>query len=148
MPYQSTKTYGHNLGLSVAFRQHKATSHCRHIHGYALEVKLTFQADELDDDNWVVDFGGLKEIKKYLETHFDHRLLVAEDDPQLLKFKHLAQLDVANVLIVAATGCEAFAKMIYDYCEGWLHTNDFVPRVALVSVEVREHSANSAIYTG
>lgn len=31
--YQSTKTYGHDRGFSCAFRQWRADSHCRLIHG-------------------------------------------------------------------------------------------------------------------
>ena len=34
--YRSSKTYGHEIGLSAAFRQWRAQSHCRLIHGYAL----------------------------------------------------------------------------------------------------------------
>jgi 6-pyruvoyltetrahydropterin/6-carboxytetrahydropterin synthase len=107
--YLSTKTWGHNLGLSVAFRQHKAEhSHCRHIHGYALEIKLVFQAERLDHCHWVMDFGGLKSFKNWLEEMFDHTLLIAKDDPHIIKFKHLMQYDLANVKVVEATGCEAF----------------------------------------
>ena len=81
MPYKSTKTFGHELGLSSAFRQWKAQSHCRFVHGYALAVKFEFEAEELDVRNWVVDFGSLKSLRKMLEDTFDHKLLVAEDDP-------------------------------------------------------------------
>jgi len=79
--YLSTKTFGHELGLSAAFRQWKADSHCRFLHGYALAVKFTFAAEELDVRNWVVDFGGLKGLKQILEDTFDHKTLVASDDP-------------------------------------------------------------------
>ena len=58
--HYSTKTYGHNIGLSAVFRQLHADSHCRFLHGYSLQFKFTFGCDELDEKNWVVDFGGLK----------------------------------------------------------------------------------------
>lgn len=48
MIYRSTKTYGHEIGLSAAFRQWRAESHCRFVHGYALAVKFVFEAGELD----------------------------------------------------------------------------------------------------
>ena len=61
MRYQSTKTFGHDLGISCAFRQWRAThSHCSKIHGYALSVTMVFEANTLDDRNWVMDFGGFK----------------------------------------------------------------------------------------
>lgn len=65
MKYISTKQYGHELGLSCAFRQWKADSHCKYIHGYALAFKFKFETDTLDSNNWVVDFGNLKELKKH-----------------------------------------------------------------------------------
>ena len=69
--FRSTKTFGHHLGLSACFRQHRAESHCRLLHGYALQIKLTFEADTLDVRNWVVDFGALKPLRKRFEELFD-----------------------------------------------------------------------------
>ena len=142
----STKTFGHELGLSACFRQWKAQSHCRHLHGYALAVKVEFGAEELDIRNWVVDFGSLKSFKARLEETFDHTLLVAEDDPMRDELCQLAGLDAAKCVVVEATGCEAFAKLIYEFAALWLADNGYAPRCKVLSVEVREHGANSAIY--
>jgi 6-pyruvoyltetrahydropterin/6-carboxytetrahydropterin synthase len=147
MSYRSTKTFGHELGLSACFRQWRAESHCRFLHGYALAVRVEFEADELDVRNWVVDFGSLKGFKDMLERTFDHKLLVAEDDPHLDELTQLAGLGLANPVVVPATGCEAFARIIYDYTKVWLLDNGYRPRVRVVSVEVKEHGANSAIYS-
>jgi 6-pyruvoyltetrahydropterin/6-carboxytetrahydropterin synthase len=148
MSYRSTKTFGHEIGLSACFRQWKAESHCRFLHGYALAVRFEFEADELDAKNWVVDFGSLKPLKEMLQTMFDHKLVVAWDDPHLDTLRSIAELGVADIVIVPATGCERFAEMIYECTELWLRANGYSPRCRLVSVEVREHGANSAIYTG
>jgi 6-pyruvoyltetrahydropterin/6-carboxytetrahydropterin synthase len=148
MTYISTKTYGHELGLSVCFRQSRAASHCRFLHGYALAIRVEFEAEYLDDRGWVVDFGGLKTFKKMLEDTFDHKTLVADDDPHYTMFKGLHELGVIEMVEVDATGCESFAKLVYDYAEVWLEHNGHMPRVIVRSVEVREHGANSAIYTG
>lgn len=147
MNYISTKTYGHDIGLSACFRQWKADSHCKYLHGYALAVRVEFEAGLLDERNWVVDFGSLKSFKGWLETTFDHKLLVAEDDPQRRELVHLDDLGLARVILVPATGCEAFAEMIYQCAKIWLDDNGYSPRVRVKSVEVREHGANSAIYT-
>lgn len=144
--YISTKTFGHELGLSACFRQHRADSHCRLLHGYALAVRVEFYATELDIRNWVVDFGSLKSFKDMLERTFDHKLLVAEDDPMKDELCALAGLGLADVVVVPATGCEAFAKLIFEYGQLWLKDNGYAPRVHMNSVEVREHGANSAIY--
>jgi 6-pyruvoyltetrahydropterin/6-carboxytetrahydropterin synthase len=146
MTYQSTKRYGHEIGLSCAFRQWKAHSHCSLIHGYALAVKFTFEASELDRCGWVVDFGALKSLKGLLEDQFDHTLLVSEDDPHKDEICALSGLGIANVQVVEATGCEAFARLIFECTEVWLQDNGFSPRCWVASVEVAEHGANSAIY--
>ena len=75
MKYQSTKTFGNDRGLSCAFRQPNAThSHCSLIHGYSLGFKFVFEADTLDDKNWVYDFGNTKWMKAFLEENFDHTI--------------------------------------------------------------------------
>ena len=84
MAYYSTKTYGHNIGLSAVFRQPNADhSHCHLLHGYSLQFKFTFGCrSNLDNKNWAVDFGGLKAIQRLgLEDSFDHKLCIDKDDP-------------------------------------------------------------------
>lgn len=139
--FESGKTYTHAQGLSCCFRQWRATdSHCRFLHGYALQVTLTFRSEDLDDRNWVMDFGGLKSVKGWLEEMFDHKLVVARDDPNLGILKELELQDLAELNIVEHVGCEAFAKMIFDYVSHW------VKGAFLECVEVREHEGNFARY--
>ena len=83
-----------------------------------------------------------------LEDTFDHKLLVAKDDPLLETFRMLENLGGATVVLVPACGCEMFAKLVYNRAEQWLKDAGYSPRCTLVSVEVREHGANSAIYKG
>lgn len=83
MKFRSTKTYGHDIGLSCCFRQWRSASHCRFLHGYALAVHLEFEADDLDARSWVMDFGSLKPVRQWLVQTFDHKTLVAADDPLL-----------------------------------------------------------------
>jgi len=147
MPYQSTKQYGFDLGLSCAFRQWRADSHCKYIHGYALAFKFTFEASKLDERNWVVDFGGLKSLKAILEENFDHKLLVAGDDPNLDLYMKLHEAGVAQVVMFPdGVGCEKMAEYVFHVADQWLWDAGFAPRCRLVSVEVKEHGANSAIY--
>ena len=141
--YQSTKTYGNDRGLSCCFRQWRADSHCNKLHGYSLGFRFTFEAVQLDKRNWVYDFGNCGWIKKYLETEFDHRLIVAKDDPKLFELDEID--DVADINVVKDTGCEKFAEMVYNYVQPKVYT-DTKGRVILYSVEVFEHGANSAVY--
>lgn len=146
MKYSSTKTYGHERGLSCNFRQWRADSHCRWLHGYSLSIHLEFSANTLDERNWVIDFGSLKPVKEWLEHMFDHTLLVAHDDPMLLNLTALDEDDLADIRVVRATGCEAFAEMVACHVQEWLATEGHTPRVALTKVEVKEHNSNGAIW--
>lgn len=146
--YQSTKTWGHERGLSCCFRQWRADSHCSMLHGYSLSIKLVFEATELDETNWVVDFGSFEMLKNSIAYRFDHTTLIADDDPHLEYFKQLDADKVIDLRIVPGVGCEAFAKLVYEMTVIWLHHQKLMPRVTLASVEVAEHGSNSAIYTG
>lgn len=153
--YKVKKTYGHELGLSACFRQWRAKSHCRFLHGYALSFTLTFGAVDLDECGWVIDFGGLKPVKEMLVATFDHRLVVAADDPQYDRIRALGHpnglgndTEVANVLLLPSVGCEAFAAYVYDWVTDWLGDMGYAPRVHLIEVAVSEHGGNAAIYTG
>jgi len=146
MTWRSTKTYDHNLGLSCAFRQWRAESHCKYLHGYAMAVSFVFETDELDVRNWAVDFGSLKSLKGRLEDLLDHKTLVAEDDPNLWWFQEAERRGILKLRVLPSVGCERLAEYIFEVTEIWLTDNGYAPRVRLVSVEVREHGANSAVF--
>lgn len=136
----------------VAYRQWRADSHCRLIHGYALSFYFEFEADTLDARNWVQDFGGLRPLKDFLEDHFDHCLLLATDDPQYAEIKRLGELGLAKVTEVEKTGCEGIADFLYKYINGiflpQLYGKGEAERVWCSRVEVRETDANMAMRVG
>lgn len=146
MVYTASKTYGASSGLSCAFRQWRADSHCRFLHGYALSVRIDFEADKLDERGWVVDFGGFSSFKVWLEESFDHKTLIATDDPLLSTFRDLHQAGAIDLVEVSRVGCENFAEMIFRRAEVWLDENGLAPRCRVRLVEVREHEGNAAIY--
>ena len=146
MAYYSTKTYGHNIGLSACFRQPKAHSHCKFLHGYSLQFKFTFGASELDERNWVVDFGGLKPLKAWLEETFDHKVVLDRDDPMMYKFAELENAGLAELTVLDGVGVEKFAY------HAWKFADELVKEMSdgrcwCESAECAEHGANSAIYT-
>jgi 6-pyruvoyltetrahydropterin/6-carboxytetrahydropterin synthase len=142
MNYESTKVI--ELG-SCAFRQWKADSHCKFIHGYRLVAKFWFSCDRLDERNWVVDFGGLKELKQVLEKQFDHTFCVSADDPLLEQFKALHASGAADLRIMEkGVGIERTAEWCFDVADA--HVRGITNNRCWVSrVEVWEHEKNSAI---
>ena len=110
--FQSSKVFD---GFSTVFRQWRAEgTHCKFVHGYGISFKIYFEG-ELDDRNWVWDFGGMKRAKTkidgmspkvWMDHMFDHTLIVAEDDPEVLAFKQMDKAGVAQVRVIPATGAE------------------------------------------
>lgn len=142
--YRSTKTFP---PMSCAFRQWRAQSHCNLIHGYGLTFKFTFEAEDLDCYNWVVDFGNLKLLKDMLEQMFDHKTIVANDDPILDWYIRGEQLGTMNLSRVEKVGCEAFAQIGAQFADAFLTMNHYGDRVRLAKCEVWEHLANSASWS-
>ena len=146
MPYYSTKTYGHNIGLSAVFRQPNADhSHCHLLHGYSLGFKFTFACDHLDDKNWAVDFGGLKPIKAWLEDSFDHKTAIDRADPHMDTFLELEKKGLIDLRIFDGVGAEKFAQHAFEYADTLIKERTD-GRCWVHSVECAEHGANSAIY--
>lgn len=145
MRHLSTKTYGHNIGLSAVFRQPNADhSHCHLLHGYSLGFRFVFACDELDNKNWVVDFGGLKELKAWLEDMFDHKVCLDKDDPLKERIKDLESYGLAEIREFNGVGAEKFAQHAFEFADKLIRdkTNN---RCWVEEVECSEHGANSAI---
>lgn len=146
MAYQITKRYGHDVGLSCAFRQWRANdTHCSKIHGYALAFEFKFEGP-LDDRNWVISFGELKWLKNWLQDNFDHTVALASDDPLIGQFRDLHTLGALKLVEFPSVGCEMFAKHAFKFCNEKLKEGRH--RAQLLQVTVSEHGANSATYIG
>jgi len=145
MSFSSTKII--ELG-SCAFRQPFAVhSHCKFLHGYRLVAKFWFGCNTLDDKNWVVDFGSLKDLKTLLEKQFDHTLVAASNDPLLPILKQLHEAGGCDLRIMdKGVGIERSAEWCFEQSDKYIRasTND---RCWVEKVEVWEHEKNSAIYT-
>ena len=140
--FQSTKTLP--LG-STAFRQPFAQSHCKYLHGYRLQAKFWFEADKLDENNWVVDFGNLKILKGLLEKQFDHTTCIASNDPEKALFESLHTKNIIDLRIMDSVGIEKFAEYCFNIADVYIKevTKN---RCWVNKVEVWEHESNSAVY--
>ncbi len=143
--FQSTKVI--ELGSS-AFRQWRAShSHCQYVHGYQLKAKFWFGCSELDEKNWAADFGGLKELKAHLQNTFDHKLLIASDDPCLDEFVLLEKKGAVQLSIFEnGVGIERAAEYCFKTASEFIK-DKYGERVWVERVEVFEHEDNSAIYS-
>ena len=149
--FQSTKLFD---GFSTVFRQWKAEgTHCKFLHGYGVSFRVWFEG-ELDERNWVWDFGGMKRAKgnidgknpkEWMDYMFDHTTIVATDDPGIGGFRTMNELGIIQLRELEAVGAEQFAKYIYDKLNTFVQ-EETENRVKVVRVEFMEHSKNTAIY--
>ena len=149
--FQSSKVFD---GFSTVFRQWRAeNTHCRFVHGYGISFKVYFEG-ELDERNWVWDFGGMKRAKTlidgkqpkaWMDFMFDHTLVIAEDDPWLDAFKQMGEAGVAQVRIIPATGAEKFSEYIFNKLNKFVKT-ETDNRVRVIKVKFMEHGKNAAYY--
>jgi 6-pyruvoyltetrahydropterin/6-carboxytetrahydropterin synthase len=150
--FQSSKVFD---GFSTVFRQWKAeTTHYRFVHGYGISFKVYFEGD-LDERNWVWDFGGMKRAKTqidgmspkaWMDYMFDHTLIVAEDDPFKNAFIEMGEAGAAQVRIIPATGAEKFAEYIYTKLNSFVQ-EETEGRVRVTKVKFMEHGKNAAYYS-
>jgi 6-pyruvoyltetrahydropterin/6-carboxytetrahydropterin synthase len=151
--FRSTKIFD---GYSTCFRQWRAEgTHCKFLHGYGVSFKVWFEG-ELDERNWVWDFGGMKRAKgtidgmnpkAWMDYMFDHTTIVAEDDPNINLFKAMDESNIIQLRILPAVGAEQFSNYL------WVKLNNFIQeetegRVKVIQVEFREHEKNTAFYKG
>lgn len=135
------KTY---RDIPFAHRQHRHKGHCALIHGHNWSITLNFACRETDPNGFVVDFGDLKYLKDWIQTHLDHACLFNEDDPEreALLNKHGT---LFKSYLLPNCSCEGIARHLFDIFDAMVrqHTEG---RAWITAVEVEEDSRNSARY--
>jgi 6-pyruvoyltetrahydropterin/6-carboxytetrahydropterin synthase len=69
---------------------------CSRLHGHNYEVEVMAEADALDERGFVVDFGELDDVKRWIDATLDHR--------------HL------NEVMEGQPSAEAIARLVHDWC--------------------------------
>ena len=94
------------------------------------------------------DFGNLKWFKKWLEEQWDHKVLVAHDDPALLRLRELEKEDIVKLNVIPegyGPGIEDSCKYVFDYANPEI-INQTQGRVWIERVRIWEHENNYAEY--
>lgn len=109
--------------IPFAHRQHKHAGHCSRIHGHNWDIKVTFACSEFDNNGFVVDFGELKYIKKYIDDNLDHACVFSTEDPLAKEIIESAPEGIYQPFWVANASCEGivehlcaeFTKLIQEH---------------------------------
>jgi 6-pyruvoyltetrahydropterin/6-carboxytetrahydropterin synthase len=136
-----SKTYS---DIPFAHRQHRHAGHCRLVHGHNWTIRVTFACRQPDANGFVVDFGDLKFLRRWIDEHLDHACVFNEDDP--LRETLVAAAPAAwKVYVVPSCSSEGLAEHIHGVFDGLVrqHTRD---RAWVAEVEVFEDTRNAAVY--
>lgn len=142
--FTSTK-YFHEIG-PCAYRNWKSDSECYKLHGYDRSFRFLFGCKNLDKQGFVVDFGGLKEIKRQLEYWFDHTVILQADDPLVGIFRQLQSLGHCELRTFPLISCEGLGQYVAEYVDSMLQKST-QGRAWVISCEMIEATKNSSLYS-
>ena len=143
MIYKSTK-YFKEIG-PCAYRNHKSDTDCYLLHGYCRSFKFVFGCNNLDRQGFVVDFGGLKDVKRQLQEWFDHTVILQSDDPLVSTFRQLDEQGQCKLQTFPLISSEGLAEWTGEYVDSVLQEK-YKGRCWVISSEHIEAEKNSAIY--
>ncbi len=94
---------------------HRLLNHggkCKHLHGHNGRILITFEAQELDSEGMVLDFGEIKRtVDAWVDDNLDHKMLLCRDDPAAAVLKELGE---PIFLLDASPTAENIAQLIFD----------------------------------
>lgn len=137
-----TKKY---TSIPIAHRAPFHDGHCAFIHGHNWSFSFTFEADYLDQNGFVMDFGKLKPLKAEIEK-LDHACLIASNDPLLALLRQMANEGLLRLVIAKhGTSSESLARQMLEVANEVVSKaeND---RVICTKVIVHEDESNSASF--
>jgi len=120
---------------------------CASVHGYDREVEFTF-AGEIDKHGWIVPFGELGPVKKFLEYYFDHVTVLPADDPRISDItpeltKTGGLLGTLRIL-PSGVSMEMSSVFIWEHVNAYIHAIT-EGRCYVERVRVYEHNRNDAM---
>lgn len=128
--------------IPFAHRQHLHNGNCSKIHGHNWQIKLTFACLELNEMGFVIDFGKLKYIKKFIQDKLDHGCVLSWNDPLL---DEIVAPDVYKVYLVENASCEGLAKHLFSLFDDMVLVTEGT-RAWVHEIEIFEDSRNSVKY--
>ncbi len=119
---------------------------CQNLHGHNYVIYLSFQCTTLDQYDFVIDFGDIKQhCNTWVKNNWDHALIISSSDTALIEF---AQQDAQKHYIIPNgdnTTVEILCKHLYlQLTEVVLGQLKLAPDVALTEVEIWETSTACA----
>jgi len=114
--YTITKEF--HFAASHTLHELPADHKCSNMHGHNYIVKIVLQAPALDHRGFVVDYGELSPIKKWIDDELDHAHLAATESEAEIVYSAMKSLrgkdfEQRTHVIGANTSAENLARYIY-----------------------------------
>ncbi len=114
------------------------------MHGHNYRVHWTVRAGHLNEDGMIVDFSSAMKIPAiWLEEHWDHKMLLWQDDPFRAYYDKLPKEVFAPVYLPCKPTTEELAALLLEIFQELLNNHG----VTVVSVHVEETRKCSATYS-
>jgi len=138
-----SKTY---RDIPLSHRQPFHSGRCSRLHGHSWTITLTFEAENLDSNGFVIDFGDLHFIEDWIDENLDHGIVLCSDDPEKEKLLQLASDGLLQITWVDSASCEGIARFLYETFQPMVDART-KGRAWIKSVHLKEDSKNAADYT-
>jgi 6-pyruvoyltetrahydropterin/6-carboxytetrahydropterin synthase len=138
-----TKSY---RDIPLSHRQPLHSGRCSRLHGHSWAMTLTFEAKELDDNGFVIDFGDLHFLKDWIDLNLDHATALKKTEPLRQECEKLEEMGLLKIFWVDGASCEGIAQFLYHTFQPMIEEKT-KGRVRLQSLRLEEDSKNSATYT-
>lgn len=124
------------------------THPCSVLHGHSYKVFIKIETEKLDKNGFIIDFGKLKEFKKYIIDEMDHSIILTED--QIVKHKNLI-IDCQKIFTLPSSYENTTAECMCEYLNTIVHEylvvqHNFLKKCK-ITVTMYETENNSASYT-
>ena len=127
----------------MGHRLSKHKGRCFSMHGHNFTVLIGVKAEELDDNDMVIDFSNLKAVVGGFLDNLDHCLLLNKTDEEL--GAPLKELGLRVIFVDHDPTAEKLSEEIYNSIDEALKT--MYPNVSLEYVTVFENENSKATYS-
>lgn len=131
----------YKISVKIEFDYAHRLSHhkgkCYNIHGHRGTAVVTVEADELGDEDLVIDFETIKSsVGGWIDKNWDHALLLNSDDPS---FELLEQIETRLYLFEGHDPtAEIMARKLYSVCHSL--------NIPATQVVIKESRTSEAVY--
>lgn len=130
--------------IPFGHRQHIHDGHCAYIHGHNWSIKVTFAAKELDENGFIIDFGKLGFLKKWIKDNLDHACLFNVSDTKAREMVERYP-DMFKARFLDDVSAEGLAQFLHKEFDA-LVQQETDGRVWVQEVTLYEDGKNSATY--